>query len=50
MINDIICIGLFFATGVYIVGIEYIIITGITVYGLMNWIKIKNGKVASILR
>lgn len=42
MINDIICIGLFFATGVYIVGIEYIIITGITVYGLMNWIKIKN--------
>jgi len=40
--NDIVCIVLFFMSGIYIVGIEYIGVTVIAVYGFMNWIKIKN--------
>jgi len=42
--NDIVCIALFFLSGIYIIGIEYFVITGIAIYGLINWIKIKNGK------
>lgn len=42
MITDIICVFLFGFTGIYLVMLEYIVITGLAVYGLINWIKIFN--------
>jgi nicotinamide mononucleotide transporter len=44
MITDIICVFLFGFTGIYLVMLEYIIITGLAVYGLINWIKILKTK------
>lgn len=41
LINDIICVFLFGFTGIYFVTIEYVIITGIAIYGFINWINIK---------
>lgn len=42
IIVDFVCIILFFYTGMFVIGLEYILITGIAIYGLFNWIKIKN--------
>jgi len=37
---DVLSIILFFITGIYVIGIEYIIVTGIATYGFFNWKKI----------
>ena len=37
---DILCVILFFITGIYVIGIEYIIVTIIATYGFFNWKKI----------
>jgi len=37
---DVLCVILFFITGIYIIGIEYIVVTGIATYGFFNWKKI----------
>jgi nicotinamide mononucleotide transporter len=42
MITDVICVFLFGFTGIYLVMLEYIVIAGLAVYGLINWIKIFN--------
>ena len=42
IITDVFCVGLFFYSGIFVVGIEYIIFTGMAIYGLFNWLKIKN--------
>lgn len=44
IITDIICVFLFGFTGIYLVMLEYIVITVLAVYGLINWIKIFNLK------
>jgi len=41
IVTDIFCVGLFFYSGIFVVGIEYIIFTGMAIYGLFNWLKIK---------
>lgn len=42
IVTDVFCVGLFFYSGIFVVGIEYIIFTGMSIYGLFNWLKIKN--------
>jgi nicotinamide mononucleotide transporter len=41
LIVDIICVVLFWYSNLYILSIEYILITGLALYGLKNWLKIK---------
>lgn len=41
LIVDIICVILFWHSNLYFLSIEYILITGLALYGLINWIKIK---------
>jgi len=44
IITDVICIILFGLTGIYLLSIEYILITGIAIYGFINWINIYKNK------
>lgn len=41
LISDIVGVFLFGFTGIYFVSIEYVFITGIAIYGFINWINIK---------
>ncbi len=45
VIVDILCIALFYLKGINLISIEYILITGIATYGLINWTKMYKNQI-----
>lgn len=50
IIVDVAAIYLYFTKGIAFVGLQYIVLTGMAIYGLVNWFRSKNGKITKATR